>query len=156
MLTFIATDYSLDQLTMRQEVDERSPTYTDGQSPSAEAYVEGVLQYQKSLPDDAECSMKFFIISSTRIRAYRDKLKQHFPEDSPPTICNVLAALLWIYVTRARAFRRGDCGHEKTKIGIATDLRKRMTPPLQETYTGNMAIFSTGSLTVQDLIAEEK
>jgi hypothetical protein len=140
---------------MRQQVDKLAPTYACGESPSAEAYVEGTYNYQKSLPDDTECTMKYLIISPSRIRAYRDDLSKHFPGESPPTICNVLAALLWIHVTRARAYRRGDCGQEKTKIGIATDLRKRMSPPLQNNYTGNMAIFSTGSLAVQDLTAEE-
>ena len=151
----IVSDFGLDQLSMRQSVDERARTYTCGQPPTAEAYVEGTFKYEKSLPDDTECSMKFFIISADRIRTYRDHLKPHFPANSPPTICNVLAALLWIHVTRARAFRRGNCGDEKSRIGIATDLRRRMSPPLQATYTGNMAIFSTGSLPVEKLIAEE-
>lgn len=141
---------------MRRRVDERAPASTHGHRFSAEAYLEGTYKYEKSLPDDTECSMKFLIISADRIRTYRDYLKQYFPEATPPTICNVLAALLWIYVTRARAFRRGNCGDEKTKIGIATDLRRRMDPPLQESYTGNMAIFSTGTLHVGDFTADEK
>lgn len=139
---------------MRQQVDKRAPTCACEQLPSAEAYVEGTYEYEKSLPDDTECAMKYLIIPAARIRNYRDRLRRHFPGNSPPTICNVLAALLWIHVTRARAFRRGDCGQEQTKIGIATDLRKRMQPPLEETYTGNMAIFSTGSLGVQDLTTD--
>lgn len=140
---------------MRQRLNDRSPTYAHGRAPSAEAYVDGAYKYQKHLPDGAECSLKYFLINAARIREYREKLKKHFPEDSPPTICNVVAALLWIYVTRARAHRRGNCGHEPTNIGIATDLRKRMDPPLEETYTGNMAIFSKGTLKVQDVIADK-
>ena len=140
---------------MRRQVDNRPPAYARGQSPSAEAYVEGTYKYDKSLPEDTECTMKYLIISAARIRGYRDALSKYFPGESPPTICNVIAALLWIHVTRARAHRRGDCGQEETKIGIATDLRKRMSPPLQDNYTGNMAIFSTGSLTVQDLTKDE-
>lgn len=156
VLTVTAMEYGLNQLDMRRGVDERTPAYADGRSPLAEAYVEGIYEYEKSLPDDTECSMKFLIISPGRLRAYRDRLKKQFPENSPPTICNVLAALLWIYVTRARASRRGSCGEESSKIAIATDLRKRMSPPLQETYTGNMAIFSTGSAKVADFVHEEK
>lgn len=140
---------------MRRQLDKRAPTYACGQSPSAEAYVEGTYRYKKSLPDDTECSMKYLIISASRIRNYRDDLHKYFPGEPPPTICNVLAALLWIHITRARAHRRGDCGQEKTKIGIATDLRKRISPPLQDNYTGNMAIFSTASLEVQDFTADE-
>jgi hypothetical protein len=140
---------------MREHLDKRAPTYARGETPSAEAYVEGTYKYQKSLPDDTECAMKYLIISPARIRDYRDSLSKHFPGEPPPTICNVLAALLWIHVTRARAYRRGDCGQEKTKIGIATDLRKRISPPMQDNYTGNMAIFSTGCLEVQDLTADE-
>ncbi|KAJ4294360.1 hypothetical protein N0V90_008050 [Kalmusia sp. IMI 367209] len=155
-LTLAAPDYVLNQLTMRQRVNERAPTFARGQVPPAEAYVDGAFKYQKHLPDDTQCSLKYFLISAARIRGYRDHLKQYFPDTSPPTICNVLAALLWIHVTRARAFRRGNCGHEMTNIGIATDLRTRMDPPppLEDTYTGNMAIFSKGTLRVQDIIAD--
>lgn len=141
---------------MRRQVDDRAPAYACGKSPSAEAYVEGVYKYDKSLPESTECTMKYLIISAAHIRNYRDGLSHYFPGEMPPTICNVLAALLWIHVTRARAHRRGDCGQEKTKIGIATDLRKRMDPPLQDNYTGNMAIFSTGAMAVQDLTKDEE
>ncbi|OAG07343.1 uncharacterized protein CC84DRAFT_1163549 [Paraphaeosphaeria sporulosa] len=151
----LAADYGADQRTMRRQVDNRAPTYACGQSPCAEAYVEGTYKYEKSLPDDTECTMKYLIISAARIRNYRDDLRKYFPGESPPTICNVIAALLWIHVTRARAHRRGDCGKEETKIGIATDLRKRMSPPLQDNYTGNMAIFSTGALDVHELTKDE-
>ncbi|KAF1975963.1 trichothecene 3-O-acetyltransferas-like protein [Bimuria novae-zelandiae CBS 107.79] len=151
-----ATDYALRQLSMRQELNERAATHVDGQLPSAEAYVEGVFKYNKSLPEDTECALRIFTIPADRIRNYREHLKQYLPDPPRLTICNVLAALLWIHVTRARAFRRGNCGDEKSKIGIATDMRKRMNPPLAETYTGNMAIFTTGSLTVKDVTAEAK
>ncbi|KAF9738531.1 hypothetical protein PMIN04_001010 [Paraphaeosphaeria minitans] len=151
----LAPNYTADQRTMRRQLDNRAPTYASGQSPCAEAYVEGTYKYEKSLPDDTECTMKYLIISAARIRNYRDDLRKYFPGEPRPTICNVIAALLWIHVTRARAHRKGDCGKEKTKIGIAIDLRKRMSPPLQDNYTGNMAIFSTGSLDVQDLTKDE-
>ncbi|KAJ4357748.1 uncharacterized protein N0V89_002324 [Didymosphaeria variabile] len=151
-----AIDYRADQRSMRHQLDQRAPTHAYGESPSAEAYVEGTYKYEKSLPDDTECMMKYLVIPAAVIRNYRDGLHKYFPGEPPPTICNVLAALLWIHVTRARAHRRGDYGHEKSKIGIATDLRKRMSPPLQDTYTGNMAIFATGSLEVQDFTADEE
>lgn len=71
-------------------------------------------------------------------------------------MCNVLAALVWTHVTRARGERLLQHGQTSTKIGIATDLRKRQKPPATTGYTGNMAIFSKGELEVADLMAEDR
>jgi hypothetical protein len=93
---------------------------------------------------------------AARVRDYRDQLRKYFPEKDPPTMCNVLAALVWTHVTRARGNRLMDSGYEDTNIGIATDLRRRQQPPETADYMGNMALFSKGTLKVSDLMAEDQ
>jgi hypothetical protein len=94
-----------------------------------------------------------FVIPAASIRDYRDEMRPHFPEKDPPTLCNVLAALVWTHVTRARGKRLMERGFKETNIGIATDLRRRQQPPESADYMGNMALFSKGTLNIADLMA---
>jgi hypothetical protein len=70
-------------------------------------------------------------------------------------MCNVLAALVWTHVTRARAARLVRSGLTETNVGIATDLRRRQRPVTAD-YMGNMALFSKGTLDIADLTAEDR
>jgi len=47
-------------------------------------------------------------------------------------------------------------GFAETNVGIATDLRRRQEPPETTEYTGNMALFSKGTLDIADLMAEDR
>jgi hypothetical protein len=143
---------------MRLDLDARTPAPSHKNQPTADSYVRGAYTYPypKTLKEDAPCSLKYFVFSADRICAFRKKIKSHFARTSPPSMCNVLAALVWIYVTRARAARVADCGQEVTNIGIATDLRRRMEPKLGPDYMGNLAIFSKGSMKIADFIEEEQ
>jgi hypothetical protein len=163
-----------DQSQLRRELDKLAPSATPHKRPSADAYTDETFAYDKTLAEDAPCTAKHLVIPASRMRDYRNYLKQYFPEDSPPSICNVLAALLWIHVTRARASRVGDCvctiasdevgskaerkdcEHKRTNIGIATDLRKRRSPELTPEYMGNLALFSKGTLSIADITAEDR
>jgi len=163
-----------DQSQLRQDFDKFAPCSTPDQRPNADAYILETYIYDKTLADDAPVTAKHLVIPAAKVRAYRSRLKAHFPEDSPPSICNVIAALLWIHVTRARASRIGDCGctaandgdgakseptdckHKTTNIGIATDLRKRRKPEMTSEYMGNGALFSKGTLSIADITAEER
>jgi hypothetical protein len=71
-------------------------------------------------------------------------------------MCNVLAALVWTHVTRARGKRLLEHGLTETNVGIATDLRKRQRPPITADYMGNLAIFSKATLNISDLLVEER
>jgi hypothetical protein len=136
--------------------------------------MDGTYTYDKTLVDNTPCTMQYLVIPASRVRSFRDSLKHQFPKDSPPSICNVLAALLWIHVTRARALRIGsckchetsmgedtrselpDCAHQITSIGIATDLRKRREPQLSADFMGNLALFSKGTLSISEMTAEDR
>lgn len=83
-------------------------------------------------------------------------LRPHFPPESTPTMCNVIAALVWTHVTRARGDRLLQHGLQETNLGIATDLRKRQNPCVPADYTGNMALFSKATLNVSDLLIEDR
>lgn len=155
-------------------MDELAPSPVQDQPFSADAYTGDPYVYDKTLADDTTCDSKLLLIPAAKIHQYRNDLKKHFPVDSPPSICNVIAALLWIYVTRARFSRMGpckctpagvgsgaeheqmDCEHKRTNIGIATDLRKRRDPQLTSEYMGNLAIFSKGTLSIEKVTAEEQ
>lgn len=149
--TSIADEQSL----LRLAIDEQISTVPHERS-AADCYCEGTFSYTKTLPKETKCSQRLFVIPAARIRAYRDRLRPYFPEDTPPTQCNVLAALVWTHATRARAARLIKSGYTETNIGIATDLRQRQQPPVPVTYTGNMALFSRGSLEIADLTAEDR
>jgi hypothetical protein len=155
---------------MRREFDRSAPSTTADQRPMADGYTRDPYIYDKTLPDDAPVTAQHMVIPAAKVRNYRERLKHHFDGDAPPSICNILAALLWIHVTRARASRigvcgcattsggggTGDCEHKRTQIGIATDLRKRRDPQLSSEYMGNGALFSKGTLSIADITNEAR
>lgn len=122
----------------------------------ADCYCDGTYAYPKTLPNGTRCTQRLFIIPAARVRAYREELRHHFPPDTPPTQCNVLAALVWTHVTRARGKRLLQNGYATTNIGIATDLRRRQQPPVPAEYMGNMALFSKGTLDISHFMAEDR
>ncbi len=131
------------QSSLREAVDEQLPS-PDSDRASADCYCNGTYSYVKTLPKETKCTQRLFVISVERIRDYRERLRPYFPSDSQPTMCNVLAALVWTHVTRARAARLIKCGYTDTNVGIATDLRRRYQPPVSTDYMGNMALFLGG------------
>ena len=150
----VPTSIADEQSLLRLAIDEQTSSEPHERS-AADCYCDGTYSYTKTLPKETKCTQRLFIIPAARIREYRDQLRSHFPEDTPPTQCNVLAALVWTHATRARAARLVKNGYTETNIGIATDLRKRQQPPVPTTYTGNMALFSQGTLDIADLTAED-
>ncbi|CAE7194053.1 Transferase domain containing protein [Pyrenophora teres f. teres] len=142
------------QSLLRQAVDEEIPQLRS--DVSADCYCDGPPDYLKTLPSSTKCTQRLIVIPAARVCEYRELLRSYFPKDNAPTICNVLAALVWTHVTRARAARLLKCGLTETNLGIATDLRRRQNPPVPADYMGNMALFSRGTLNVSDLIAEDR
>ncbi|KAH7094490.1 trichothecene 3-O-acetyltransferas-like protein [Paraphoma chrysanthemicola] len=144
------------QSMMRLELEARVPLPSSSlASPVADCYCDGIYKYKKTLPLDTTCSQKIFVMPAARVREFRDQLRRHFPEKDPPTMCNVLAALVWTHVTRARGKRLLSHGMSDTNVGIATDLRRRQQPPETAEFMGNMALFSKGTLKIADLLAEQ-
>ncbi|KAG9186365.1 trichothecene 3-O-acetyltransferase [Alternaria panax] len=142
------------QSLLRKAVDEQiTPPQTKG---SADCYCDGPPQYLQTLPKETKCTQRLFVVPVSRVREYREVLRSHFPENTPPTMCNVLAALVWTHVTRARASRLTKYGLAETSIGIATDLRRRQHPPVPADYMGNMALFSQGTMNISDLASEDR
>lgn len=131
-------------------------SYKGAQNPKADCYCAGSYNYTKTLPDDTKCTQRLFVLPAARIREYRERLRPYFPASSAPTLCNVLAALVWTHVTRARAARLLKHGYAQTNCGIATDLRRRWEPPVGADYTGNCALFSKCTAEISDLTAEER
>jgi hypothetical protein len=121
----------------------------------ADAYVLDRFEYSKTLNQTSPCCTKLFVISASRIRAFREKLKKSLKDDTKLTICNVLAALLWVHVTRARGKRLVEKGCSESSLGVAVDMRKRLTPPLSEDYMGAMALFAKATLPISNFLCEE-
>ena len=143
------------QSRLRLAVDWHiNPQQTGGAA--ADCYCDGPPTYRRTLPADTTCAQRLFVIPVSRIRRYQDMLRPHFPPDSTPTMCNVLAALVWTHVTRARGDRLLQHDLQETNLGIATDLRKRQNPCVPADYTGNMALFSKATLNVPDLLSEDR
>ncbi|KAI8934321.1 hypothetical protein NX059_009058 [Plenodomus lindquistii] len=142
------------QSKMRLAIDN-APSRPDN-SLVADCYCDGTYEYRKTLPKETKCTQRLLVIPAARVRKYREQLRPHFPKDTPPTMCNVLAALVWTHVTRARAERLTKSNYTTTNVGIATDLRKRQQPPVPADYMGNMALFSRGTLNISDLTAEHR
>jgi len=143
-----------EQSLMRKAVDEQIKPPQG--SASADCYCDGPPRYLQTLPKETKCTQRLFVVPASRVREYRETLRTQFPKKTPPTMCNVLAALVWTHVTRARASRLTKCGLTETSIGIATDLRRRQRPPVSTDYTGNMALFSRGTMNVSDLTKEDR
>jgi hypothetical protein len=142
---------------LREKLEARIPFPSQSiEDPVADCYCDGIYEYKRTLPLDTTCTQRLFVMPAARIRDYRDQLRKYFPEKDPPTMCNVLAALVWTHVTRARGNRLMDSGYVDTNIGIATDLRRRQQPPETADYMGNMALFSKGTLKISDLMAEDQ
>jgi hypothetical protein len=147
----IAEEQSKLRLTIDRHVSSQPSN-----GPVADCYCDGTYAYPKTLPKETKCTQRLFVIPAARVREYREQIRSHFPKDTPPTQCNVLAALVWTHVTRARGERLIKSGYTTTNIGIATDLRKRQHPPVPAEYMGNMALFSKGTLKISDLTAKDR
>jgi hypothetical protein len=142
-----------DQSALRTLLDAHIPQTEV--PPTADTYRDGVFTYSKTLPQDSECTPKLFVFSAQRIRDFRDGLVgSGVKTDTRMTICNALAALVWIHVTRAR--QRHLHPHTKTNLGIAVDLRKRMEPEYDQSYTGNMSIFAKVTRPIADFTKEDR
>ncbi|ORY05574.1 transferase family-domain-containing protein [Clohesyomyces aquaticus] len=144
----------IDHSSPRYELDERAPTLLPGQSiPIVPLYTAGKFQYAKTLPPDTKCSGRLFVIPAARIRAYRDSLRPKANTATPLTVFNVLASLVWIHVTRARAPHLMD-KYSDTTAAIAVDLRRRLEPPMSSDYSGNMALMTDATLPISQFVAE--
>jgi hypothetical protein len=142
---------------MRSQLDALIPRYTQGHL-HVESYVNGKFEYMKTLPSGPETprSQRLFVIPALLIRNFRQNLEDR--SGFSISICNIITALVWIHVTRARASRlqQPKFRYNNTSIGISVNLRKRMTPPLQDDYTGNMALYAKATLPIADLITEQR
>ena len=140
------------QSQLRQAADRHTVSQRMGSN--ADCYCDGPPKYHKTLSTETTCTQRLFVIPVSRIRQYRDRLRPHFPPEHTPTMFNVLAALVWTHITRARGDRLLEHGLKETNLGIATDLRKRQNPRIPADYMGNMALFSKGTFSVSDMLAE--
>ncbi|CAI6342371.1 unnamed protein product [Periconia digitata] len=135
---------SIDESALRSQIDSNIPTF--GKVSGVDLY--DASNYTKTLPDGAPCTARIFALSAERIRAMRGELRKHVKTVTPMTQCNVLAALVWIHVTRARHQRLIQHGHTNTSIGIAVNLRERVKPQLPPSYMGNMALMTRATASI--------
>lgn len=146
-----------DQSRMKAQLDSLIPRYTQGHL-HVESYVNGKFEYLKTLPSGPETarSQRLFVIPAPRIRNFRKNLEGL--SGFSISICNIITALVWIHVTRARAsrLRQAKFKYDNTSIGISVNLRNRMTPPLPDDYTGNMALYAKATLPIADLLTEQR
>ncbi|CAH0045078.1 unnamed protein product [Clonostachys solani] len=106
------------------------------------------------------CTSKLFRISMDKI----EKLKQSVSGSMAvtPTTTNIVTAMLWIAITRARAKRTPALASSTTQLVSAVNCRQRVGLGSQAgsvPYFGNvvqyaMAALSTGELQVVDLVHE--
>jgi trichothecene 3-O-acetyltransferase len=64
-----------------------------------------------------------------------------------------LTALLWSCVTRARLSRLGDSSEQSSRLGMAVNGRRHLSPPVPATYLGNVNYFGTASIPMESLAA---
>lgn len=142
------------QSALRSDLDSRIPYFA--KTPDADAHDREKFDYPKTLPPSTPCSAKIFVVSHARIHAFRDKLRRSLGDNTKLTICNVLSALIWIHITRARGARLLKTEDGLSSAGIAVDSRRRLEPPLTEEYMGCMAIFAKATLPISNFVAEER
>lgn len=140
----------IDESILRLQIDNNIPAV--GKASGVGVY--GPCNYTPTLPDIAPCTARIFALSAERIRALRGELSKLVKIVTPITQCNVLAALVWIHVTRARHKRLVQYGHANTSIGIAVDLRGRVEPQLPPSYMGNMALMARATASIAEFSAE--
>ncbi|KAF2736447.1 hypothetical protein EJ04DRAFT_489965 [Polyplosphaeria fusca] len=141
----------------RMGLDKLIPLHSPGQTPpTAEVYGDGTLEYKKTLAENTPCSGKIFTIEADKIRSYRDALVAGgVKTERQISIFSILAALVWIHVTRARYPHLEDYRDGDTSIAIAVDLRKRMVDPIGEGYVGNLALGTKATMSIPFITAEE-
>lgn len=144
-----------EQWDCRTQVDERVPQLLPGQPiPAPDCLTGGRYEYTKTLPEGTQCEGRIFVLPAARLSKYREELNlQGIKTSSPITIFNIIAALTWIHVTRARKIHLGNA--TETNAAIAIDMRKRAYPPL-ENYTGNFALDSKATLPIDLFVSEER
>ncbi|KAF2471714.1 trichothecene 3-O-acetyltransferas-like protein [Lindgomyces ingoldianus] len=144
----------IDHSIPRFEVDERAPVLSPGQSIlTVPLYIAGKWEYDQTLPENTKCTGRLFVVPAARIRAYRDSLRSKVNTPTPLTVFNVLASLVWIHVTRARAPHWMD-KTSLTTAGIAVDLRRRLSPKMAAEFMGNMALFTNAMMPKSQFVAE--
>ncbi|KAF2108217.1 transferase family-domain-containing protein [Lophiotrema nucula] len=139
----------------RINIDARVPHIPFGEPiPEAEVYKHGVEKFKKTLPEGTPCAGKIFVISRKRMEDFREQLiSDGIETEKPVSIFNILAALVWIHVTRARKSHLGE--YEESSIAIACDVRKRLDPPLKKRYMGNLAFGTKATLPIKLLTTEK-
>ncbi|OCL13701.1 hypothetical protein AOQ84DRAFT_412899 [Glonium stellatum] len=96
------------------------------------------------------CTGRLFTIAHKRLRLLREELSN---TSKDLTIFDVLAALIWTFVNRARASHLPEEGN--TTIGIVVNTRHKLDPPLPPDYLGNAALYSMATLPLCHFVAED-
>ncbi|KAK5654936.1 hypothetical protein OQA88_6693 [Cercophora sp. LCS_1] len=108
------------------------------------------LSRGQALPKGATALFTFDI---TRLEAARDSLKGKVGDEKALTTNNVLCAVVWACVTKARLARKGgSLGAERSKLGFAVNGRRMLGHKFAEgPYLGNVNLFGVQEVDVEIL-----
>ena len=115
------------------------PEYTSKQAPGP--------KYTPT-PPEATVVGKIFVFPFDRIASLRKTL-------AAETGCNVtafvvLAALVWVHTTKARAKTFRSMGLKESNLGIAVDARPRLGFGGEEKYYSNLALYTKVAANIED------
>lgn len=128
--------------------------------------VDGMVTKHAAASPLPEVTGQIVTISMSTVKRLRDSLLHHLVENLAPTDrprflsrWDTLAALLWVYQLRARFGENYDPStcfdHHPTsrsekhsdpvtnsKVAFTMDIRRRLTPPVPDSYSGNAAVWT--------------
>ncbi|EFJ31926.1 hypothetical protein SELMODRAFT_408274 [Selaginella moellendorffii] len=97
-------------------------------------------------PDTSNVERSILSFTSSGIRSL-------LKSDTTATRFEILAAHLWIAITRARTELSLLQPHEETRLGFAVNGRKRFNPPIPDGFLGNAVFLAIASSSVEQLLA---
>ncbi|EFJ37927.1 hypothetical protein SELMODRAFT_402594 [Selaginella moellendorffii] len=97
-------------------------------------------------PDTSNVERSILSFTSSGIRSL-------LKSDTTATRFEILAAHLWIAITRARTELSLLQPHEETRLGFAVNGRKRFNPPIPDGFLGNAVFLAIASSSIEQLLA---
>lgn len=99
-----------------------------------------------------QLELSYWNVPLTGLQAAKDAAAAKYPEEGALTDSDVLSALLWRHITRARQLSRR--GIESSCLLNVVNVRRRMDPPLSTDYPGNALAHAKTTAKTTDIESE--
>jgi hypothetical protein len=146
--------------TKDDETDHEDPDHdedTDHEGTDHEETDHEETDHEEETPPLLDAKAKIFILPASSLNKTHDKILQHLRNEHDPKAfvspSDIICALAWLYITRARLRAGRISPYETTCFSTAVNIRKKLSlvPPISKDYIGNMWLRALTKTTVWEL-----